>query len=281
MKNKKLASLLLLLPITAFAQTPVTVDVHAGISFDDNVTRAAHKRDIKSDTIIDLGAAAGYVHTLTTSSNLVFNADLTLQQYQDYDKLSNTELGLEATYQIQFENNFDSPWYFVSARYANVNYDSTLRDGDYTEMGIGLGKRLTDKVKLLAGFKHYNSTAENSLFDLSSNVVYINFDYLLDNKNTLYLVLNLSDGGIISTNTPPHPSQLGSVPWVDDDAYPDLSSPWTYQLDATTSSFRIGDSITLAYKQSLDISAMYYNSDADYSFNYSGLIIDLTYFYRF
>lgn len=280
MNNKILTVMLLILPATAWSETPVTIDLHAGITLDDNITRAARNRDIEGDTIIELGAIGSYSHALSSNSNLLFNADISLVQYQDFDRLSYNELGLEITYQVQFENNFNSPWYFVSARYATNSFDSTLRDGDYTELGMGMGKRLTDKVKLLAGIKHFNSDAEDSLLDVSSNTLFINFDYLLDNTNTLYALFEINIGGIISTNTS-HPSQLGSVSWIDDDAYPGLNSPWTYQLDATTSSLRIGDSITLGYKQSLDISAMYYNSSADYSFNYSGLIFNLTYFYRF
>lgn len=75
------------------------------------------------------------------------------------------------------------------------------------------------------------------------------------------------------------------------DAFLDLAPPrYAYKLAAKTTTIRLGDNYSFTSYQSIAASVLYYQSETDYydsvtlrdiSINYSGLIFNLNYLYRY
>lgn len=263
------------------AASPLTIDISAGLAQDNNITNGKNSKDREKDLLLNGEAAATYNHTINHFSSLSITGNLALQQYQDFDKLNNTDLSLLFGYHFQAGKDYTSPWYSISLKLGTREYSSNFRDGDYHELAINMNQRLTDKTTLRAGLSQFSADADNDIFDVDNNRLYISVDLKPDVKNILYGTLSFYRGDVISTNVPPHPPELSAIAWVDDDAYPSLSNPWTYRLDADTLALQIGDNYAISRHQSIDASISYYDSDADNNFTYNRTILQFNYLYRF
>ena len=263
------------------AATPVDLTLSAGYINDDNITRAELNSDILKDSILNLTADAAYNIKLNNSSSMNLNGLLVLNQYQDFDKLSNIRLGLGARYLIQPDTAYTAPWYALSVKFQNWEFDNDLRSGTFFQLSFNYAQRLTDKMEIRAGLDIETRDAESIIFDTDNNRLYMSLDLKLSNRNTLYTSLSYNDGDIVSTvqDSSPTTLKLASIPWEIDDAFP--SNWWSYKLDAKTYGLMLGDNFSINSKQSFDISLFYYNSSAYAGSDYTGLITELRYFYRF
>ena len=120
--HKILLFRLIFFPVVISAQlvqaaTPVDLTLSAGYINDDNITRAELNSDILKDSILTVTAEAAYNIKLNNSSSINLNGLLILNQYQDFDKLSNIRLGLGARYLIQPDTAYTAPWYAVSVKF--------------------------------------------------------------------------------------------------------------------------------------------------------------------
>ena len=278
--KKRFFSLLMFCPLTAFAMTPLNSDIAVGMIHDDNITNGNYDNDVLDDHILNLNGNIAYTQILNRKSNLVYSAQLHYYHYQDYDKLNNTRLTLKASYHLQPEISFGAPWYFASFSFGIAEYDSNLRDDNSYQLDLGMGKRLTDRMKLRTAFQVISHDADNSIFDADTIRVYANLDVILNQDNTLYTTLSYSDGDIVSIDSEPY-SPYGNTRYTSDDAFPDLVNPRAYRVEAKVMALSIGDNLTLTPQQAIDFSLTYYDADADYRQSYDRLRFNLYYLYRF
>jgi len=266
---------------TVKAATTVDLTLSAAYINDNNITRAELNSDILKDSILNVTADAAYNLKLNNNSSINFNGLLSFNQYQDFDKLSNTRLGLGAKYIIQPDTAYTAPWYTASINIQDWEYDSDMRSGSFFQLSFNYGKRLTDRMELRAGLDIENRDAESVIFDTENKRLFVNLDLKLSDRNTLYTSLSYNDGDIVSSvlSTSPTTLKLASIPWEIDDAFP--STWWSYKLDANTYGLMLGDNYAINSNQSFDISLFYFNSSAYAGSDYSGLITELRYFYRF
>lgn len=284
--RKKLQSCLLLVSLLlcttlSYAASPLNVTLSAGFISDSNITRAELDDDILEDSIINAATYAVYAINIDKTSSVHLTGNLELNFYQDFDKLNNIRLGLGASYRLQPDTHYTAPWYSASFKYQAWDYSSDMRSSSVLKLDIGLGKRLTDKVELRAGLEAENRDADSLIFDTDNTRLYVNLDFKLTTENTLYTSLFYNDGDIVSTvkDSSPTAIKLASKPWQVDDAFP--STWWSYKLDATTTGLSIGNNHALSSVQSIDISVLYYSASAYGGSDYTGLIAELRYFYRF
>lgn len=277
-----------LLPVfysaASLAASPVQFDVSAGFSRDDNITRAELDTDIVEDDIISAGASASYKLAINDISYTSFKASVDLSQYQDFDKLSSTVLGLQATYHIKPSAGYTAIRYFVLAAYDQRMVDSDQREGSAIELRAGLSKRLTDRISFRAGLGRESISADSSVFDEDNTKIYVDFDYRLTDNNTLYFTVSTIDGDVVATAVPTTKLVNATRPEdrVRDDAFLALAPDrWAYRLSADTNAFTLGDTYSIDSMQAIDISVFYYDTSAYQDNDYSGTIIDLSYIYRF
>jgi hypothetical protein len=284
---KKYFSILPYLSFSAFlysfatmAASPVKTDVSAGYTYDDNVTRAEFDNDIEKDNILNLDASARYNIPVNNKSYFSVKGTLEINQYLEYSKLSNTRLGIHGSYHIRPFSGYTATSLFALASYERRLYDSDLRDGSATHLQLGLSKRLTDRVKLFAGYIKEDIDAESIVFDADNNRLYLDFNLRLNQKNTLYTTLGYLDGDLVTTAR----SGIGIVYdyWVIDDAFTDLSpTRWAYKQTGNATTIRLGDNYAFGANQAIDGSVLFYDSKSDAGGSYSGMIVNLNYLYRF
>jgi|GEM_PF-5856917 len=272
----------LLLPLPVMAAQVSDVILSAGYTLDDNVTRAEQTANIEKDTILSARVRGTYRLPLNQTSNLAFTGDIQHQAYQDFERLSRNTFTLGARYNIQTAFEFTSPWYFLGLNLSLENVDADPRDANVIDLQLGIGKRLTDRTKVVATFTRQNHDADNDTFDTRMNRVAVNLDLRTHNRNLAYATLAYTDGDIVVTAAVPYPASLSGLPHIlDTSSYPNLSAPWTYNLSAKTVSLAIGDNYTIAGHQFVDINLLLYRADADRDFVYNGSLLQLNYFYQF
>ena len=269
-----------LLSRATMAASPLQTEISAGYTYDDNVTRAEFDNDIEKDSIINLDASARYNIPFNDISYFSLKGTLEINQYLEYDKLSNTRLGIRGSYHFRPFTGYTATRFFALAAYERRFYDSEQRDGSATYLQLGLNKRLTDSVTLFAGYIKEDIDANHIVFDADNDRLYLDLDFRLTTNNTLYTTFGYLDGDLVTTAR----SGIGIVYdyWVIDDAFTELSpTRWAYKQTGKAVTIRIGDNYAFASNQAVDGSLLYYDSQSDAGGKYSGLILNLNYLYRF
>lgn len=266
------------------AASVYNITASAGFMLDDNITRAEYSRDIYDDRAWFVGLTGDTAMPLGERSRLQFSANLETWQYQD-SNLGHEILSIQVDYILQPAAGFTAPWYSLYVLYGINASDSEDRNGNFNELGLTLGKRLTDRTSLRAGLALHQENADTENFSTDTTRAYANLDFKFGN-NTAYTTLAYSTGDIVATvgrqtTGDPYPASLSGYDHTGDDAFPWLDNPWAYKLDADTWSLRLGYVHALASNQSIDISVMQYSSSAYGGNDYDGMIIDLVYLYRF
>ncbi len=268
--------------VASQAASPIKTDISAGYTYDDNVTRAELARDIEKDNILNVDASAAYKLVFNEISFFSFEGSLAVNQYLDFEKLSNTRLGISGRYNLRLSPGYTAMHYFAKVGYEQRLYKSDQRDGSAIEVELGLSKRLTDLVAMRLGFIVERISADEKTFDADNNRLYVDLDFKLSSKNNAYITLFYIDGDVVSTAVPTSEIIQASSSIVRDDAFLDETPPrFAYKLGAKTISFRVGNSYSLTSAQGIDGSILYYDSSADGNNDYSGLIFNLNYLYRF
>ena len=296
--------ILLLTATSSQAAQPLFIDLSAGLTLDNNITRASLNDDIEDDSIINLDASVSYQLPIDARSFYTLSGHVGINEHEDFDNLSNTLVGAELAYQRQFSSGYTAPWYLLSAGFNALEYDSRFRDARQWVVEAGLGKRLTDRVSLRSGLVWESTDADENTFDLDNRHIYFHFDYKLDHHNILYVSLGYTDGDITSVTgdtTPrstktqaPGNSKAAQLPryshhlpgeittsLIRDDAFLSLSpNRFVYQLDATTWSLTLGDNYEIDHHQAIEGAMLYYRADT-YADDYDGIIMQFSYIYRF
>jgi len=280
-----------MLPVLFYAVTPqaatqmanpIKTDISAGYTYDDNVSRAELARDIEKDSIFNVDASATYKLVFDKKSFFLFEGDLAVNQYLDFEKLSNTRLGVSGSYNLRLSPGYTASRYFAKVGYEQRLYKSDQRDGSAVEIELGLNKRLTDVMAMRLGFIIESISADEKTFDADNNRLYVDLDFKLTSKNNAYITLFYVDGDVVSTAVPTAKIINASSSIVRDDAFLDETpSRFAYKLGAKTISLRVGDSYSLSSTQGIDGSFLYYDSSADGDNDYTGLIFNLNYLHRF
>lgn len=279
---KIISSLLLLAWSTWLVAAPLQSDISAGLTIDNNITRAELDRDIEKDNILNLDAATAMRLPLTENSYFSVGASLALNQYLDFTKLSNTRLGVNSSYHIRPDPGYTSMKYFVQLGYELRMYDSDQREGSALQYGLGFSKRITDLIKLRAGYNKETIDADHVVFEADNKTLYVDAEYKLSASNRLYLTLSRLDGDIVATTVPTTKIIQYASAIVRDDAFLDLTPDrFAYKLSAKTNVIRLGDNYAIDSQQGVDASVIFYNASAYGDNDYSGMIINLSYLMRF
>jgi len=285
MKKYFILLLLAFCSTVTLAANPIKFDVSAGYTYDDNVTRAELARDIEKDSVLNIDASGAYKLVFNDVSYFTFKGTMAFNKYQDFDKLSNTRLGIHGSYSLRLSPGYTAIRYFARLAYAKRMFKSNQRDGSATEIELGLSKRLTDLVSMRLGFinEDIDSDDVTGVFDTDNNRFYLDLDYKLDAKNNLYFTLGYTDGDVVSSTVPTVKIIEASRPFiVRDDAFLELTpARFAYKLEAQTVMFRLGDTFTIASNQGIDGSVLYYDTSAEGGNDYTGLIFNLNYLLRF
>ena len=271
------------LPVCHAAQfTPLKADVYAGYSYDDNVTRAQYDYDIESDNIVKLGGSLSSSVPLGDKSYLTLRGTLDASQYDRWDKLSNTLIGVYSDFYLKPSTGYTATRYLLSLNYEQRLYKSEQREGSAVRIKLGIDKNLTDIITMHTGYIREQIDAGSSVFDADNNRLYFDLEYRTGASNVIYATLGYLDGNLVSTARGGYGIRYDE--WVIDDAFTELSpTRWAYKLTGSALTLRIGDNYKLSHHSAIDVSLLHYDSEAD-NYNagsYDGMILNASYIYLF
>jgi len=213
--------------------------------------------------MLTLEGVAGMNFPVNESSYIGLRGTLALNKYLDFSKLGNNRVGVDASYHFKPVIGFTVPQYFFRLRYETRMVDSDQREADVIRFGLGLSMRFTELVSMRAGYIDEEVDADHVVFDADNSRYYLDFDYLLNEKNTIYITFSYFDGEIVSTAAPTTNIIAASTAIVRDDAFLDLSPDrFAYKLDATTTAIKLGDTHAFDRYHGIDASLFYYDTSA-------------------
>jgi len=281
---RKILFMTLMLPPVCLAaeSTPLRADIYAGYSYDDNVTRAQYDYDIETDNILKLGGSLSTAIPLSDNSYVSLRGSLDASQYDRWDKLSNTLIGIYSDFYLKPSIGYTATRYLLSLNYEQRLYRSEQRKGSAVRIKLGIDKNLTDIITIHAGYIRENISANSSVFDAENDRLYLDLEYRTGASNIIYATLGYLDGNLVSTARGGYGIRYDE--WVIDDAFTELSpTRWAYKLSGSALTLRLGDNYKLNHNSAIDVSLLHYDSEAD-NYNagsYDGLIVNASYIYLF
>lgn len=279
---KKLIFLLIPFSAALQAATPFQSSFYAGISIDDNVTRAERGSDIESDSILQIGANTSTRWSLDDSSFISLNGTLDLSQYADFSKLSSTSIGAEMGYHFRPAAGYTAFRYMATIGHEFRLYESDQREGSATTIRLSMARRLTDETSMHLGISLQTIDADSVVFDADNNRIYADFEFRQIENHSFYTTLSYTDGDVVSTTVPTQQIIDASAAIERDDAFTDLTPQrFAYKLSANTIALKLGDSYAIDSLRSVEASVLYYSSDAGAYNDYSGLVYAFRYHQRF
>ncbi len=232
---------------------PVNVQVDAGWSRDDNVTRAKSGVNRLGDDFYSVNVSKLVELELTEQSRMLFTGTLGGEKFHRYNGLSRVLGTVEAEYQFRNSSEFDDPTFGVFAKLSGEGYESALRDGYRFSAGVSIRQPLTDRINLFGALSHNTRRARSAVFSTQENAVRGNIDYALSATGTLYLGGEFRHGDIVSTGWASLENVSVAKVLAQDDAYVG-GRMFSYRLDANTVLATAGYNLGLGARDSVDFS---------------------------
>jgi hypothetical protein len=262
----------------------------AELARDSNVTRGPTAEDEKSDTIVSVEGYAARSLQLGARSGIVARGGLRLAEHSTFGDLSHLTASARLIYRAQPQPGYTSPWIEAAAAVQWLRHrGSDLRDGFIGSASLGVGSYLTDRVRAsLNGGLEKRAASEGALYDLTQNRIWATLDYRVGLAATVYGSLTRLSGDQVF-NAISVTGQGWLAPYAEV-ATPDPAlagefggvAPTGYRIEATTLVYELGVNLPLRGNQALDISASYFDANADQGpGKYDGAALRLMYMYRF
>jgi hypothetical protein len=262
------------------------------VIYDDNVSRAQHSADIERDYLFSASGDVSYTWGLSELMAVTAQGSVQDEEYFDFEKLSNTRIGLTGDFRFQTRIGFTAPSYSTFLRVTEADFETDIRDATTVELGFRATKRLTDIITGTLGLVTSDSSAEGRVFDLKRTRYFGNIDYRITNRWSAYATLNYIDGDVFSTATGDDLEILNVVtdngrniltPRAEpDNAFGGVeNNKIAYRLDAKTTILRLGGNYGISAQNAVDISMDILESKARKSIEYDRLSMAVSFLHRF
>ena len=234
---------------------PENIQLDAGFMFDSNVTRAKEAPDKRSDRTYSANAGKGFVFTFAERENYRATAAFTLggEKFQVYDRLSRAIAGVEGEVQYRTSGNFDAVTIAVFGRLAGERYRSELRNGYRYSAGASARQMLTDRIELFGALSHNERVGKSAVFNNRENSARLNLDYMLSDREVIYVTGEFRRGQIVSTGLPSLENLEVAEVFIQDDAYPG-GQLFSYRFTGKTLISTLGYNLGFGPRHSLDLS---------------------------
>jgi hypothetical protein len=282
-----LTNVLVLLSVSSltYAASDMAVNLDASIGLDDNVTRAQEDADIEHDVFASVGASLVYEAVHFDTGQIAVNLDASATGFDEFSGLSFVAGGGGANYTFSPWAGFGAPWFSLDLQYKVLNFDSFLRDSNLFVATTTFGKRIDDRTDMRTAFMYQSRDSDGRSFDTENTSWFINFDFKLQKKLTLYTTFKYQDGDVFSSTDPNNltPSALLSLinaakAIEQDDVF---NGKLAYRLDGTVQLYTVGLNLARNLDSAYDLSVRFLTSDADGDLEYEDLTVRLSYFHRF
>lgn len=238
---------------------PLDIQLDAGYTTDDNVTRAKAKSDKLSDNSYSVNVSKTIVSPLSEQSRVLLTGALGGEKFRRFNGLSRALGSAEAEVQYRQSSDFDDPTFGAFAKLTGEAYESRLRDGYRLSAGVSVRQSLTDRINVFGALSHNMRKASSAVFSTRDNSVRANIDYALSDNQTLYLGTEYHRGDIVSTGRASLENVTIAKVFAQDDAYAG-GQLFSYRFDGSTVLTTIGYNLSLGSHDSIDFSWRYVRS---------------------
>lgn len=229
------------------------IQVDAGYTWDDNITRGKVAGDILVDNLYTLNVSKTMAVNLNGTSRLLLTAAAGGERFQNFNGLSKYTLTGEATYQYKGSAEFDAATWGLFGKVTAEDFQSELRDGYRYALGVSVMQPLTNRITLSGALSANGRRARSEVFGTKDTSARFNVDYSLGRGATLYLGGEYRKGDLVSTGQASLENVSIAKMLVADDAF-DAGRFISYRLDATTWLTTLGYNVGLGPRDSLDVS---------------------------
>jgi outer membrane autotransporter protein len=169
------------------ATRPLDIQMDAGFTYDDNVTRALSEADKRADRSFGLNLRKSVVRFPGKNVRAIVTGSFGGERFQYHNGLSHLKAGLKAELQYRASAAFGSPTYAIFAQGATEQYESRLRDGERYLGGASVRVPVTDRVGVFGSLFHQRRNARSEVFDTRENGARVNIDWAVGPRSALYL----------------------------------------------------------------------------------------------
>lgn len=289
------------------------VDAGGHYEFDDNITLAQLRHDIKRDNAFRANLSGGQFFQLTPATSLAITADFGGTTYLRYDGLNNVSLGASTSLRHKFGLGPAAFWIRLGASTAHHDFEHDQRDGWRHQFSFGLGKRLSDRLELRIQYLYelrlsdqiksinnanhheheeeevedysnvsnsqYTLNLPSDAFNQEAHSVSLTGIYTITDRLTTYFGYTRREGDVTSTTLRNLPIFLAADAIAADSAFG--TNTFAYRIYASTDIFNIGLSWALSGHSSINLGYERRHSDSSHGLQYDNNIahLDLLYSY--
>ncbi len=224
----------------------------AGLTLDDNVTRAKEGNDRLNDAAYSVNLSKSATWALGSQSRLLFTGILGGERFQSYAGLSHLDAAVEAELQYRESSEFSAPTLGVFAKVKAEDYESSLRDGYRYSLGLSLSQPLTDRIGLFATLASNQRTSNSKVFSTVDTSARMSLDYALSARKALYLSAEYRVGDVVSTGRASLENVTISKVFVLDNAFTG-GQFFSYKINGSTWLTTVGYNHSLGPNGAIDI----------------------------
>jgi hypothetical protein len=228
------------------------LQVDAGYTWDDNVTRSKLDGDIFADSIYSLNITKTATLDAGANSRWIFTGSVGGERFQNFNGLSRVNVGAEASYQYRSSSEFDAATWSLFGNAAVDKFQTELRDGGRLTLGASVLQPWTDRITVFASLAGNQRRARSSVFSTQDTSFKINFDYALGRGATMYWTGEYRQGDIVSTGRASLENASVSRVFVRDDAFASEQLA-SYRFEGETVLTTLGYNKGLGPRDSIDI----------------------------
>lgn len=256
------------------------LDAELSLRHDNNVSRAEAARDQFSDNVAGLDLALTRSMMLTEHSGVQLRGGLHVREFARFDDLSHASVDASALYRIQPVKAYTAPWFEAAVGWERFQFrEGELRDGNQWTLDVGVGKRLTDKLKVRAGYGWESRDAdEHAVFEWQRRTLRLSADFRVSPAFTVYGMASRTQGDQVFTATPAPAFRNAAKAIADDTVF---GARRAYRLGAESDVLELGGSYQFNSQHTLDIGMRRFDIEADGNHQYQGTELRASWLYRF
>ncbi|MDZ7922374.1 MAG: hypothetical protein U5O12_20700 [Rhodoferax sp.] len=224
----------------------------AGLTLDDNVTRAKEGNDRLSDSAYSVNISKSKTLPLGTQSRVVLAGVLGGERFQTYTGLSHLDAALEAELQYRESAEFSAPTLGIFAKLKVEDYESNVRDGYRYSLGLSYSQPLTDRISLFAALASNQRYSSSKVFTTVDTSARMSLDYALSARNALYMSAEYRVGDVVSSGRASLENVTISKVFVLDNAFTG-GQFFSYKINGSTWLTTVGYNYSLGSSGAIDI----------------------------
>lgn len=229
---------------------PINVD--AGFSWDDNVTRGREAQDKFADRSFSLGLSQTRSFRLNPNTRVVVTGLGNAEKFNRYSGLSRFAGGAQAELQYRTSGAFDAMTFGFVGRAVYEKFESGLRSGPRYFAGANARRAITDRIEAFVEAGASMREGRSEVFSSRDWSAKMNLDWSVG-KGLVYITGEYRKGDTVSSGRPSLVNIALTDVFTADDAFDGLPLV-SYRFDARTVMGTLGYNHPLGARDSIDFS---------------------------